>query len=120
MRALTVRCGSRPGYHDREGMTPLHVAAIWGRTGIIRCLVEMGADIDAKDFKGNTPLHRACFKYVKHSIATLTELGCNVTLKNKAGKRADEATKYSASKTAILNGVKREGIRIYQVTFTKA
>jgi ankyrin repeat protein len=99
---LLVEAGADPGYHDREGMTPLHVAAIWGRTAIIRLLVELGAEVDVRDFKGNTALHRACFKYVKHSIATLVELGCNVTLKNKAGKRADEATKYSAARTAIL------------------
>jgi ankyrin repeat protein len=106
---LLLEAGADPGYQDREGMTPLHMAAIWGRIPIIRMLAEAGADIDQPDLRGNTALHKACFKYTKASIALLIELGCDVTVQNKAGKRADEATKYGAARTAIKLGVKKRG-----------
>lgn len=37
--------------------TPLHLAAIRGNTGIVRALINSGADKDVKDFDENTPLH---------------------------------------------------------------
>ncbi|KDO30239.1 hypothetical protein SPRG_19794 [Saprolegnia parasitica CBS 223.65] len=44
------------GFHHR---TPLHWAAIMGRTRVVQCLLEHGAAIDVKDRNGRTPLHWA-------------------------------------------------------------
>ena len=42
------------------GDTPLHSASQWGREGIVRLLLENGADVNAVNQYGQSPLHYAC------------------------------------------------------------
>jgi ankyrin repeat protein len=51
--------GANPNATDRDGWTPLHLAAGWGHAGAIRLLLDHGADIRARNSKGDTPLHVA-------------------------------------------------------------
>lgn len=48
-----VRNGMDINQKDPDGLTPLHAAIIWGRTEMIRFLVESGADLSAR-FMGET------------------------------------------------------------------
>ena len=41
---------------DKEGKTPLHVAATWDKKLIAEILLEAGADVHFKDKEGKTPL----------------------------------------------------------------
>jgi ankyrin repeat protein len=50
---------SVPNARDRDGVALLHWATFLGYAGIIRFLVEKGADVNIKDRNGNTPLHWA-------------------------------------------------------------
>jgi ankyrin repeat protein len=43
---------------DNRGYnTPLHYAALFGRSDMVRMLCRANAKIDAQDYSGNTPLH---------------------------------------------------------------
>jgi hypothetical protein len=44
---------------DKDGCTPLHLAASVGAADVVRELVELGAVVDAADKLGRTPLHMA-------------------------------------------------------------
>ncbi|MGC9105409.1 MAG: ankyrin repeat domain-containing protein [Thermoprotei archaeon] len=44
---------------DKDGNTPLHLAAWYGYLDIVKFLVEHGADVNARNAEGNTPLHLA-------------------------------------------------------------
>mmetsp|Transcript_22581 Transcript_22581/g.20505 ORF Transcript_22581/g.20505 Transcript_22581/m.20505 type:complete len:295 (-) Transcript_22581:170-1054(-) len=44
---------------DRSGLTPLHLASKLGQFDIVKLLIDMGADVNAKTLDGNTPLHYA-------------------------------------------------------------
>jgi phosphate transport system substrate-binding protein len=44
---------------DRDGQTPLHLAAHWGRDAAAALLLDRGAPIEATDHEGRTPLHAA-------------------------------------------------------------
>jgi ankyrin repeat protein len=48
-----------PNARDRNGVSLLHWATFIGHPGIVRFLIEKGADVNIKDWKGNTPLHYA-------------------------------------------------------------
>ncbi|XP_038561074.1 ankyrin repeat domain-containing protein 27 [Micropterus salmoides] len=49
-----------PFSRDDRGYTPLHVAAICGKSQLIDLLVRKGAPVNATDYHALTPLHLAC------------------------------------------------------------
>ncbi|XP_067634516.1 uncharacterized protein [Eurosta solidaginis] len=56
---------------SNENMTPLHVAAIFGRVNIVNLLLEHGARHDLMDNEGKTPMHYAieeCYFEVLETI----------------------------------------------------
>ena len=44
---------------DKQNMTPLHIAAIYGHADIVRILVEAGCNVRCKDDDLGTPLQFA-------------------------------------------------------------
>jgi ankyrin repeat protein len=78
--------GGQLNKKNKDGFTPLHVAAINGQPDSVRCLVRFGADIAAKDSDGYTPLHRAVLNQQVHLIAQLVNLGANVNEKTADGR----------------------------------
>ena len=45
-------------FHDKNGSTPLYEAVVAKNVDVIKLLVKIGADINAKCENGNTALHR--------------------------------------------------------------
>ena len=45
---------------DGRGLTPLHLAALSGRTSAVSALLGRGADANVASPNGDTPLHFAC------------------------------------------------------------
>ena len=75
--------------------SPLHYAAdgyingpAWDakrQVKTILCLLDAGADINARDKNGAAPLHRAVRTRCAAAVKCLLEAGCDPTLKNKQG-----------------------------------
>ena len=72
---------------DKEGKTPLMVAAIYGHTAMISLLLDRGgAKLDLTHEKyGTTALHWACQYGHKEVVITLIRKGCNYELPAKDG-----------------------------------
>ncbi|BGP30614.1 hypothetical protein JCM10296v2_002370 [Rhodotorula toruloides] len=51
-----VESGTSPNVLDENSYSPLHAAASWGQSDILRYLVEKGGDINLTDSDGETPL----------------------------------------------------------------
>ena len=62
---------------DLLGRTPLHYAAAAGDTGIVRLLLEAGAETKAKDSRGLTPLHLALASDHEEVAALLLNAGAD-------------------------------------------
>lgn len=68
------------------GRTPLHYAAMHGRTAAISELVRQGASIYEKDIRGGyTPLHLAADAGQCEAIARLVALGAPLEAKSSKG-----------------------------------
>ena len=62
------------------------MAAIRGHTSIVRALISVGSDKNAKDFDENTPLHYASeFGHFECIIFLVKEAYADSMLKNKFG-----------------------------------
>jgi hypothetical protein len=59
MAKVFIKAGANVNTKDKDSETPLHNAAVKGRTGVARVLLDAGADVNARDEDGLTPLHTA-------------------------------------------------------------
>jgi ankyrin repeat protein len=67
-------------------VTPLHSAASGAHPGIVRLLLEHGADPNAGQDGGFTPLHSAAANDDRDSVEALLEAGADPALANDEGK----------------------------------
>lgn len=49
---LLLKHGANPNLCNEDGLTPIHIAAIWGRTENLRLLIGCGGDPSLQDFDG--------------------------------------------------------------------
>lgn len=68
--------------HNENYQLPLHFAAKRNRPEIIRLLVELGADKNARDPSGVTPLHLAAGHGHADAVRTLLSLGADATIRD--------------------------------------
>jgi hemoglobin len=68
------------------GMTPLHMSARRGTTGIAEALLDAGADIEARDKKGETPLRRAVNCGQERMVGLLLSRGADPRSTDKQGR----------------------------------
>ena len=72
---------------NREGSTPLYVAAKRGHLNVVKLLAEKGADVNALGgVVGFTPLHQAAGFYHKEVVRYLLDHGAKVDSKNNLGQ----------------------------------
>lgn len=78
--------GADPNCRDENGLTPLHIAAKFGRVEIIRRLVTKGADPNARGRNSATPLHLAAESGQEEAARLLVELGADVNARDESGR----------------------------------
>ncbi|KAL9951639.1 hypothetical protein ACROYT_G044341 [Oculina patagonica] len=67
---------------DRQGSTPLHMAAFNDHAVIVRYLLEQGASVDPRDKLLRTPLFLAAGEGATDSVQMLIDGGADVTIKD--------------------------------------
>ncbi len=66
--------------------TPLHIAARWDSRDVARYLLEIGADIHARDVYGNTPLHQAAIAGANEIPRILIQAGAAIDIRRRDGR----------------------------------
>jgi ankyrin repeat protein len=81
-------CGDDLDAGDRQGFTPLHLAAQQGAVEAARILLDHGAEVDRVNVFGNSALFIAVFNSPGRGdmIALLRERGADPRLANKSGQ----------------------------------
>jgi ankyrin repeat protein len=67
----------------QHNITPLHVAAKWGKTNMVSLLLEKGANIESKTRDGLTPLHCAARSGHEQVVDMMLERGAPISSKTK-------------------------------------
>ena len=68
-----------------DELTPLHTAAFSGHAGVVRRLLDKGADMSAEDTEGVTPLHFAAMEGRKAVVRLLLRKGADVSSNKEDG-----------------------------------
>ena len=82
---------------NHDGMTPLHIAAMYGSANMLKLLIQAGAKIDARLADGSSAL----FFCRPELIAALLELGADIDLKNNDGLSAFVNARLTGDKARI-------------------
>lgn len=94
---LVKQLASKANVHALEtnsGRSALHKAAFWGHTETVDFLaLQLRLNPDQQDFNGDSPLHDAARFGHAQVVQLLLKAGSNKTLRNKAGKTAEDLAK---------------------------
>lgn len=101
--AQLVAAGSIPNQANAEGVTPMFVAASWGRAQVIEELASLGADPNRATNRGDTPLHIAVQTLEKDAVVALLAVDAKVSKRDGSGQTPLElAERYSQPEIANL------------------
>ena len=104
VRLLLRRNETLKNTRTQYGKNALHIAAKSGRDTIVRELLELGWDIEAKGSNGDTPLMAAMRSYSEPTVAVLLENGASVNGENYWGMRTTHA--------ALKSRVSKETVKL--------
>ena len=83
---LVIDCGVNPNIQNKDGDTPLHSAALNGKSEVVKLLLEHGADPNIQNKDGMTPLHFATERGSPEVVKLLLEHGADPNIQeNKFG-----------------------------------
>jgi ankyrin repeat protein len=99
------------GQGAEDGWTALHLAAHYGRPGVVRLLIEAGADVNAlaDNIIGNTPLMAAIAGGNEAIVRELIAAGADPYKKDRNG-RYDTISLTQAEGRAALAAVLKEAL----------
>jgi ankyrin repeat protein len=94
VRALLADSPELIAARTKQGQTPLHAAAQGRDAGVLRFLLDAGADVATTDKHGDTPLHVAVRGYASEGVEMLLEEPADVDAKNDRGYTPLHAAAY--------------------------
>ena len=69
----------------QHNITPLHVAAKWGKANMVALLLDKGANLESKTRDGLTPLHCAARSGHENVVDMMLQRGAAISAKTKNG-----------------------------------
>lgn len=89
MVLLLVNKGADLQAIDKVGLSPLHVAVLWGRWKSLEVLLKKGANVEATDVHGFTAMHFAASKWdvgeAKRAVKILHRFGGSLVFEDNTG-----------------------------------
>ena len=69
----------------QHNITPIHVAAKWGKANMVALLLDKGANLESKTRDGLTPLHCAARSGHENVVDMMVQRGAPISAKTKNG-----------------------------------
>ncbi len=108
--ALFLQAGMTPDtYRRADGFTPLHAAAAYGKTPIVRQLIDKGADVNARDKDGQTALMKAVWNSHADTVTTLLQNGANLSVQDSRGNNVANMAK-TKNDRRVLDALVQAGV----------
>ncbi|KAF5274038.1 hypothetical protein FQR65_LT04436 [Abscondita terminalis] len=95
---LILQCGGDPNVQTDDGLTPLHIAAAWGRMEIVQLLLHFGADYDIRDANFLTPTDYA----LRHKYFEIAQLLYDTHCANIDKDNFEETKKFVVTLDKII------------------
>lgn len=112
---LLAKAGADMDFQDRSGSTALHYAALYGKVGFIKVLLENGATPGIKDNDGDTPILSSCeikeVEKVKDIIDLLVSKGANINATDSEGGKLS-TYEDCLEKQGLLEYMKTKGLKV--------
>ena len=93
------------GHDGMMGLTPLSVAAMMGHTEAVESLIELGADVNARNRDGATPLHGAAFFGRAGVARLLVANGADASALDGTGQNPLDTSKTGPWLTQFVAGI---------------
>lgn len=97
-----VSKGANPNVADRNGVTPLQLAANLGWTDGVEALVGAGASVDVTNVAGETPLIAAVHRRDAALVRVLLKAGANPDRSDNSGRTALDYAQLMGAQNPIL------------------
>ena len=106
IRFLAQR-GANPNIADKNGVTPIQLAASLGFVEGIEALIKAGARVDVTNFAGETPLTSAVHRRDAAMVRLLLEKGANPDRNDNSGRSARYYATLMGEKSQMLGEIER-------------
>lgn len=104
IRFLTAK-GANPNIEDKNGTTPLQIAASLGFVEGVEALVKAGARVDVTNSSGETPLISAIHRRDPEMIRLLVKNGANPDRNDNSGRSARDYAELASGNTQLLEAL---------------
>jgi uncharacterized protein len=104
MVKLLHELGSELACRDKNGFIPMHQAAKFGHTAVVKDFVSKGVDVNTETKGKHTALHFACMFNRTATVRALLQLGADCSIKNDQGMNCLFGAMHSGN-TDIVNAV---------------
>ncbi len=102
-----------PNARDKKGRTPLHKAAMFGKTpAVVAALGKAGAKLNARDGEGRTPLHlTAAFGETPAMVAALVKAGADIKAPDGKGRTPLQFAEKFSKTPAVVTALRKAQAR---------
>ncbi len=99
--------GANPNIADKNGTTPLQLAAQLGFVEGVEILAERGADVDVPNSTGETPLIAAVHRRDSGLVRLLIAEGANIDRADNSGRTARDYARLMGARSDMLAEIER-------------
>ena len=82
---ILIKAGADVNAVDKNGRTPIRMAARYGNVAMVSVLIKAGADVNAADKNGRTPIRMATGYGYKVVVSMLIKAGADVNAADRYG-----------------------------------